>query len=385
MFFVRPDTRIFEALFTQSVDPIAITTPHGGVVQLNPAWYDVLGWTVDELSAESLLHFVHFNDIPSMLQSHAQLELPRTHSIHGELRFLHKDGGWRTLEFNASSIDGNHFTIYRDISRRIQSELEALNSLDATVSAMTAAHEALSATCAAIRRESAAKSEFIAGLSHEMRTPLNAVLGFAQILQLESECPQDVELANRICASSRHLLELTEDAMDFSREDVDGVHSPQQPMTLRNVIRESMEAVTPIARAHRIDLRLRATPDVEVWANGRRVKQVLINLLSNAVKYNRTYGAVTVGCDLRDDRMRISVTDTGPGIEPDLCERLFTPFERLGQGESDIEGTGLGLAISKRLVEAMGGQIGFESTVDAGSTFWIELKLWNAESHQLAS
>lgn len=124
MFFVRPNTRTFEALFTKSVNPIAITTPHGGVVQLNPAWQDVLGWTLEELSSESLLHFVHFNDIPSMLQSRDQLELPGVDSVHGKLRFLRKDGQWRTLDFNATSFDGLHFTIYRDATYRIQYELD---------------------------------------------------------------------------------------------------------------------------------------------------------------------------------------------------------------------------------------------------------------------
>ena len=120
MFFVRPNTKIFEALFTKSVDPIAITTRCGGVVQLNPAWQHVLGWTVEQLSSESLLHFVHFNDIPSLLRSRDLLELPGMDSIHGELRFLHKDGVWRNLEFNATSFDGYHFSIYRDVTHRVQ-------------------------------------------------------------------------------------------------------------------------------------------------------------------------------------------------------------------------------------------------------------------------
>jgi PAS domain S-box-containing protein len=122
MYFIRPNSKIFESLFTKSVDPIAITTRHGGVVQLNPAWHDVLGWKLEELSSESLLHFVHFNDIPVMLKSREQLELPGVLSSYGQLRFLHKEGEWRILEFNSTSFDGYHFTIYRDIMHRIQSE-----------------------------------------------------------------------------------------------------------------------------------------------------------------------------------------------------------------------------------------------------------------------
>jgi signal transduction histidine kinase len=225
----------------------------------------------------------------------------------------------------------------------------------------------------------------LASLSHEIRSPLNAVLGFAQIIQLESDSPSDVELATRICTSSRHLLNLTDDATDFSRDEEDYFPCPSTPMKMNDVIRESVECITPIAREHHIDLMLRHTPDVEVRANGQRVKQVLINLLSNAVKYNRQNGVVIVGCKIRGPRMRISVSDTGEGIDPQFAERLFARTERLDKSASSIEGSGLGLALSKRFVEAMNGEIGFESSPGAGSTFWIELPLSNNDSTLLAS
>src|ERR1700722_3604667 len=159
MFFVRTDTKVFEALFAQSVDPIAITNRQSGAVHLNPAWHDVLGWTLEDLHAHSLLHYVHFNDLSSMLQGQAQLGRPGTQSVHGELRFAHRDGEWRTLEFNATTYDGFDFTVYRDISQRIQGELAALTSLDRTIAALEESREAL-------RHMSSAKSEFLASLSH---------------------------------------------------------------------------------------------------------------------------------------------------------------------------------------------------------------------------
>jgi CheY-like chemotaxis protein len=121
-----------------------------------------------------------------------------------------------------------------------------------------------------------------------------------------------------------------------------------------------------------------------VKADRTRVKQVLVNLLSNAIKYNRAQGAVEVTCSASTEkRIRISVQDTGEGLSPEKLAQLFQPFNRLGQEASAEEGTGIGLVVSKRLVEAMGGEIGAQSTVGVGSVFWIELNL-TAEPHPAA-
>jgi protein-histidine pros-kinase len=124
--------------------------------------------------------------------------------------------------------------------------------------------------------------------------------------------------------------------------------------------------------------------DVHVLADRQRLKQVLLNLMSNAIKYNRDGGSVRVSCHaMGDDLLRIEVADSGHGLAPDQVERLFRPFERLGAEVGSIEGTGIGLALSKGLIEAMGGTIGVESTLDVGSTFWVELALTPAatETH----
>jgi signal transduction histidine kinase len=111
-----------------------------------------------------------------------------------------------------------------------------------------------------------------------------------------------------------------------------------------------------------------------VRADRLRIKQVLLNLLSNAVKYNRHGGEVRIACDFAaPGRVRLTVSDTGLGIPEDQQDGLFTAFHRLGREDSDIEGTGIGLAISKKLVELMGGDIGVESRIGQGSTFWVDL------------
>jgi CheY-like chemotaxis protein/anti-sigma regulatory factor (Ser/Thr protein kinase) len=140
-------------------------------------------------------------------------------------------------------------------------------------------------------------------------------------------------------------------------------------------MRETVDLVRPLAQARRIRLEEDVRdPNLYVLADRQRIRQVLLNLLTNAVKYNQEHGSVNVACSPSvDGRLRISIQDTGPGIDAEKISRVFTPFDRLGAEQGDVEGTGLGLALSKALLEAMSGSIGVESTPGVGSTFWIEL------------
>ena len=144
-----------------------------------------------------------------------------------------------------------------------------------------------------------------------------------------------------------------------------------------------MAMVASLADTHGIelvDVDCAGREDLVVHADNIRLRQVLINLLSNAIKYNRPHGSVRLACQAVDGRVRISVADTGLGIPADKQSRIFHSFERLGRESGAVEGTGIGLVITKRIVEAMGGSIGFESNVGQGSTFWVELRCKN-EAH----
>jgi signal transduction histidine kinase len=140
-------------------------------------------------------------------------------------------------------------------------------------------------------------------------------------------------------------------------------------------VSECLDIIDPQAKERGVDIGLDDSFEYAVLADHLRLKQVILNLLSNAIKYNRSHGSVTIQCKVRGDTVRFSVSDTGFGIAPDLRERLFTAFDRLDAESRGIEGTGLGLTLSKTLIEAMGGQLGFETEVDAGSTFWFELPI----------
>ena len=164
------------------------------------------------------------------------------------------------------------------------------------------------------------------------------------------------------------------EVLDISRIESGHISVMIEPIVLQDLEKECIKLVTPQANEFGVTIFSQSDYDFQVLGDQQRLKQVLLNLLSNAIKYNRPNGSVTISCAPRPrSRVRLSVVDTGPGINPDLLSRLFTPFDRLDAETSGIEGTGLGLALSKGLMEAIGGTIGVESTVGSGSTFWIEL------------
>ena len=222
-----------------------------------------------------------------------------------------------------------------------------------------------------------AKSDFLSSMSHELRTPLNAILGFAQLLEVGSPPPTDAQAIrlHQITKAGWYLLELINEILDLAVIESGRLSLSREPVSLIDVMRECQAMVESQAQQRGIQLNFR--PLDSTWfanADRTRVKQVLINLLSNAIKYNREHGTVEVKCTASTpEHIRISVKDSGAGLPPENLAQLFQPFNRLGQEAGTEEGTGIGLVVTKRLVELMGGAIGVESTVGAGSEFWIEL------------
>jgi len=226
-----------------------------------------------------------------------------------------------------------------------------------------------------------AKSEFLSSMSHELRTPLNAVLGFAQLLQLNSKEPlteKQQHAVDHIITSGQRLLELINNVLDLVKIEEGKLELTVQAVNPTAVIDDCLIIAQSMAEQQSISVVTGVTvkdlPNINADLTG--LKQVLLNLLSNAVKYNRDAGTVTVDAEKTSEGMlRISVSDSGPGIAKKDHAKVFEPFDRIGREALNIEGTGIGLVISKRLMIAMGGVIGFESDIGKGSTFWIELPL----------
>ncbi|HEX2797837.1 MAG TPA: ATP-binding protein [Immundisolibacter sp.] len=230
---------------------------------------------------------------------------------------------------------------------------------------------------AAAEKANLAKSDFLSSMSHELRTPLNAILGFAQLMESDPT-PQTAaqkDSTGQILQAGWYLLDLINEILDLALIESGRLLLSQEPMALDEVLRDCQAMIEPLANKYRVTLSFcHFDAPCYVRADRTRVKQVLINLLSNAIKYNHAGGAVVVECSVQSDqRVRISVKDTGQGLEPDQLARLFEPFNRLGQENGSEEGTGIGLVMTKRLVELMGGAIGVASTVGTGSVFWVEL------------
>lgn len=220
-----------------------------------------------------------------------------------------------------------------------------------------------------------AKSEFLSRISHELRTPLNAILGFGQLLSMENLKRDHQEQVAEIERAGRHLLQLTNEVLDITHIESGRLAVSLEPVSVKDVLDESLSLVTPLAAARGIDLVRTPEPDNRFALGDRqRLRQVLLNLLSNAVKYNREEGRVEVKSEATPHgTISIIVADTGRGIASDSMNTLFEPFERLGAETTDVEGTGLGLAVSKALCDAMGATLSVESRSGKGSTFTLEL------------
>src|SRR5438067_3843822 len=354
-------------LMVESVTDCAIVMldSEGRVVSWNTGAERIKGYRAEEIVGQHFSRFYPAQDIES--------GVPQRHldSAAAEGRFevegwrVRKDGStfWANVVLNASRDPAGNARgfakLTRDLTERRQVE------------------EALTRAKGAAEKANLAKSDFLSSMSHELRSPLNAILGFAQLMESDVTpvtASQKGSIAE-ILRAGWYLLELINEILDLAQIESGKLSLSKEPTSLAQVILECQAMIEPQALKGGIRMTF---PVFEaprfVLADRTRLKQVLINLLSNAVKYNQAGGTVVVGCaSSGSDRVRLSVTDTGAGLSPEKLTQLFQPFNRLGQARGAVQGTGIGLVMSKRLVELMGGVIGVESTVGMGSVFWFEL------------
>lgn len=351
-------------------DIIAVINADGRVKYINEAGCRLLGVVHDDLIDARWPDLVHPDDRP-LLSELWPMVLASEEANEARYRVRGADGNPLWLDTRMRSMRMATGTPGDDV---------VISAREATLQIQL--EQALQKAKEDAEKADRAKSEFLSRMSHELRTPLNAILGFAQLLEMDELDADQDESVREIRRSGAHLLELIDEVLDISRIESGKGRLEIAPTSLLTVLDQSISMVKPLASEGGVVLDVDLpTIDVYVSADAQRLKQVVLNLLSNAIKYNQPGGSVRTTIEVSDGRVRVPVCDTGKGIAPEMTDRLFSPFDRLGAERSGTSGTGLGLVLSKKLVEAMDGSLEVSSEPGRGSTFTIDLPL--AESPQV--
>ncbi len=357
------------SLIESNIDAIMTTDLRGIISDVNQQMAMLTGCTRDELIGAPFKRY--FTD-PERAEDAIKRVLREGKVTNYELTAQAVDGKQTVVSYNATTLHDRDrklqgvFAAARDITERKEFEHRLLETNIELESARAAAEKA-----------NLAKSDFLSSMSHELRSPLNAVLGFSQLMASETPPPSKAQKQSidQISKAGWYLLNLINEILDLAMIESGKVMMSLEPVSVTALLLDCQGMIAPLAQKRGIQISL---PPIEqdlcVNADLTRLKQVIINLLSNAIKYNNSGGAVIIRCEALGTRVRISVRDTGTGLTSEQMAQLFQPFNRLGRESGVEEGTGIGLIVTKQLIELMGGTIGVESDVGVGSTFWIELE-----------
>jgi PAS domain S-box-containing protein len=357
------------SLIESNIDALMMADPLGIITDVNKQMEALTGCTRDELIGAPFKNY--FTD-PERAEMSIKLALSEKKVSNYELTARARDGKETVVSYNATTFYDRDrklqgvFAAARDVTER--------NRLDQVLQEKNVELEGARSVA---EKANLAKSDFLSSMSHELRSPLNAILGFAQLMESADPLPtaSQAESIAQILQAGWHLLKLINEILDLAVIESGKVSLSPESVSLSEVMFECQAMMESQAQQRGISMTFpRFDNPVFVWADQTRLKQIIINLLSNAIKYNKEQGTVVVDCAMTaPKRIRISVADTGAGLPPEKLAQLFQPFNRLGQGARGVAGTGIGLVVTKRLAELMEGVLGVESTVGVGSVFWCEL------------
>ncbi len=378
----------FRRAFEDNAVGMLLAGVDGRMVRVNRALRDMLGRTESQLLGCTLDEVV--SPTAGTAGQLERLARDRAGSVHYEATARHTDGRTIDLAVAASVVSGadgvpvNLSVNLLDITQRRAAERERRARREAEVAR------------AAAEAASRAKSEFVAALNHELRTPLQAITGFTELLRTLDLPPDRRQAAlEHIDAAAGHVLSMADDLLDIAKIEADALPIRVEPVELCGLLDEVLALLAPLAAAHDVSLRpavLASTVPAgrgAVRADRRRLRQVLINLVTNGVRYNRAGGWVEVGAvysmagdsgavhsragDSAASTVTVAVRDSGRGIPAEMMSRLFTPFDRLGAECSAEPGAGLGLVVARALTQAMGGTLEIRTAAQTGTTAEITL------------
>jgi PAS domain S-box-containing protein len=349
-----------DRLFELSLDLVATVDGTGYLSDVNPAWTKTLGWTADELKSRPLLTFVAPEDRTKCEAEVRKLLLEGVPTLQFQARFLTHSGGVRTLDWRAYADQGVIYAIARDVTEQARLQKDRLEALE---------------------QSDRLKDQFLGILSHELRTPINAIMGFGSVLDDEVAgplTPRQRAYTGKILGSADALLALIEDLLIVSRVQAGKFSISPQRIRFEDLVADALESQEPAARKKAISLL--ADPVAgdlpALTADPMRVVQVLNNLLGNAIKFTPEGGRVVVKTSAEGGFLRCEVADTGVGIAAADQPKLFQRFSQLDMSNTrSAGGAGLGLSIVKAIVNAHGGEVGIHSEPGEGATFWFTLPL----------
>ena len=382
--------------FDSGLVGMAITLPNKQWHQFNAKLCELLGRSADELILTSWADLTHADDLAHSQGLFEQVMAGEIDGYQHDKRYIRADGTVLEAAVSVGCERGDDgrprrfFAVIQDIGPRKQAALALArhrDDLEAEVQVRTA--QLVTARDEA-ERANRAKSLFLSRMSHELRTPLNAILGFSQLMALDTElAPKHRDFIDEMLRAGRHLLNLINEVLDLASIESGRLTLSPEPLLVGELLDDCVRMMTPLAKARSVQIERGGLgesgesgdhaaqgmgAELVLLADRTRLRQVLLNLMSNAVKYNRVGGRITLKVARQpEDRVRLSVTDTGPGIAEHRLHLLFEPFERLGAEFGEIEGTGVGLNIARQLVEAMGGSIGVDGRPGQGACFWVDL------------
>lgn len=367
---------------------VAVTDAEERITYVNDAFCKISGYRREELMGNShrmISSGVH----PSAFFAALYAAIKHGKVWHGEICNRAKDGSHYWLQTTIVPFVGTdgavlrYITIRTDITRQktIEAELQwGRDHLEAQVAERTAELRQAKESAEAA---SQAKSVFLANISHELRTPMHAVMGMTALALRRAEDLKQRDHLSKVDVAARHLLRVIDDILDISEIESQRLTLKQENLRLADVVAELLAKVEPLAAKKSVPLVLdlpAPLAQLPLAGDADRLRQVLFNLVDNALKFTRQ-GCVSIGVRLLDEsadavRVRFEVADSGIGIAPEQQMRLFTAFEQLDNSLTrKYGGTGLGLAISQNLVKAMDGSIGVTSVLGEGSTFWFIVRL----------